>query len=407
MTFLYLILAAFFAGTGLGYLKFFMLGVLCDQVYSPADKQWVIQAVGAIITVGPCLIYAASGPLAAAHRKFRVMFFSGATTAALLLFGALTGWAGTPWLYVFSTGLIMGIFNPAKNAAIPLEAAYGKRSTELVNAALNISYLGGLLGGIPSGVWLYENHPNIGALTAILLFALAGLCGGLCRFQDESAHLQPFFPSVYNLLRDSSYLLRTYLVYILVSALIWGLASAVSLAITAYAEEQNLGDAVACSLMSVYAVIGVVIGCAFSPKLTPWRYRTIIISTSCMALVMVAIPLTSQVLGPAGFDLKPDLIYRCVGTLTLILGVMFGVSTNLIEGEYFSLIYREKKEGTGAALLSAGTAFFAFLFGGMIGLSIHGGWVSATTQFYWLAALTAVAALLTFKLPPNKNTNVT
>ena len=349
MTLLYLILAAFFGGFGLGYLKFFMLSLLCEEVYTPADKKWVIQVVGALITVGPCLMYAASGPLAAARRKSQVMCSSALVTAGVLAIGTLTGWAGTPWSYVFLTGLVMGVFNPAKNAAIPLEAVYGRRTNESVNAALNIAYLGGLLGGIPSGAWFYEIHPQAGACAAMLIFAGAGAFGALCRYEEESSHLREFRPAMHDLLSDTRLLLRKYTVYLFASPVIWGLASAVSLAVTAYAEEQQLGDSVACSLMSVYAVIGVALGCAFSPKLAPWRHQAVTLAVAGMALIMFCVPLTVNLLGGNHLNFSLNTVYWSVGALTLLLGILFGIATNLIEAQYFSLIYAEKKEGAGAA----------------------------------------------------------
>ena len=53
MNLLLLILAVFFAGLGLGYVKFFSLSYLSLFEYGPEDKIWIIQAIGALITFGP------------------------------------------------------------------------------------------------------------------------------------------------------------------------------------------------------------------------------------------------------------------------------------------------------------------------------------------------------------------
>ena len=102
--FAFLTAAAFFAGLGLGYLKFYLLGLL-TSLYEPVDKAWIIQAVGAIITLGPCVVYPISSPTAAAYCKRHVMAWSGWVTALVLLAGVLSGWAGSAWLYLFLSGM--------------------------------------------------------------------------------------------------------------------------------------------------------------------------------------------------------------------------------------------------------------------------------------------------------------
>jgi len=390
MNFLYLSCGAFFAGLGLGYIKFFLLGLLCNELYTLADKKWVIQAVGAIITVGPCVVYVAAGPLASAYKKQWIMFWSGALTALGMLAGFASNWAPNPWFYIFWAGLLMGVFNPAKNAVVPLEAAYGGCSTELINAVLNIAYLAGILGGIPAGAWFYDYHPALGALLVALVFAVAAVWGGLCSYPEETRHLRPFRQSSMQLLKESLCLLRKYALYLLAGPLIWGIASAVSLAITAYAQEEGLGGDVACSMLSVCAIGGVAIGALISPQFVRWRYQSAALAVVLMACVMLVLPSAVEMLKTT-LQLRPTTVYWYVATTTGMLGIMFGIATNLIEAEFFRLIYEEGKEGTGAALLSAGTAFFPFCIGGTIGWLLSRGWMSATSQFYLMAALTLAA----------------
>jgi MFS family permease len=407
MNFFSLIAAAFLGGFGLGFVKFFLLGHLCHQVYSINDKDWIIQLVGAVITAGPWLVYVVSGPLAAAYRKGAVMFWSGSVSAGGVMLGALSNWSGTAWLYIFLTGLVMGIFNPAKNAAIPLEAALSGRSTELINAALNISYIAGLLAGIPSGAWLYDAYPAHGGLMAVLILAGASACGNLCRYPEEAAHLQGFKTSFLSLIRDSSFLLKKYPVYLLVSPLIWGIASAVSLAVTAFAEQRGVADAVAASFMSVYAAVGVAAGNAITPKMVKVRHGAAALASAGMALVILAIPGSVCLLQGTWMPMPTRVLYWVIVALVVLLGLCFGIATNLLEAEFFSLVYKDRKEGTGAALLSAGTALFPFVLGGTIGLSLYRGWVTAASQFYWVAAASALAAGLILRLAIQKGVSNT
>ena len=59
MRFIFLLLACFFSALGLGYLKFFVLGYFSSDEgpYDLADKVWLIQTIGSIMTLGPMLAY--------------------------------------------------------------------------------------------------------------------------------------------------------------------------------------------------------------------------------------------------------------------------------------------------------------------------------------------------------------
>ena len=385
--------AAFAAGFGLGYAKFYLLGEI-SRAYPLDEKAWVIQAVGALITLGPFLAFAVSAPLAAAFPKAVVMCAAGFGTAVVLLIGVLNGWTGTAWLYLFLAGLVMGVFNSAKNAAVPLESGQTGRSTELVNALLGTTYILGLLTGIPTGTAAHERSGELGGILLCLSFVSAGILGWSCRFPSEPDHLRPFSRSLRVLGAETGHLARKYTLFLLSSPVLWGVASAASLAVAAYAEAEHLGSAVRCSLMAVYPVIGVMIGYVISGKCTGCRKTAIVGTCIGMAVNVLAIPGSVMWLKPAADVAQNGGIYWVATGLIVLLGMQFGIATNLIEAEYFRLTYAEKKEGTGAALLSALTALFPFLLGGFTGLALFRGWLSHTQQFVWLAGVCCIAAVM-------------
>lgn len=401
MNFLWLILAAFCAGLGLGYLKFFTLSYLSLMEYGPDDKIWIIQAIGALITFGPFLAYLVAGPTAAAFRKAALMRYSAAASAALLLAGLLLEWRGSAWFYVFLTGFIMGVFNPAKGASIPLESARSGRSTEFITAILAIVYIMGILAGAPFATEVFQRNPSLGAVISVLIFLLTALFGGMCFFPTEAAHLEPFKKSFWGLLEDTRWLFKNYWIYIVAPSMIWGMASATSLAVTAYAEERMLGTATKCSLMAAYATIGVIIGNAMSVRLKRVRYLAASVCSVGMVLVLVSIPLIVELSQPSMRIEENARLYLVLALDLGLLGLLFGIATNLIESEYYSLAYAARKEGTGSALLSAMTAFFPFVMGGAIALAVIMKLASAITQFAWLAFITMLPAglivLLAFK----------
>jgi long-chain-fatty-acid--[acyl-carrier-protein] ligase len=390
MTLFWLTISTLFAGFGLGYVKFFLLSILSGHDVS--HKNWLIQVVGAIITLGPFLVVLAASPLASSIRKRFILGTTCITTFFLLAFGACTDWLGTAWWYLFASGLIMGFYLPAKNAAVPLEAKHDHRSTESVNATLNIAYLLGLLTGIPAATLLYETDYTSGVLVLLLAFFCAGLAGLLCKFPEEEPHLMPFGQAVTNSGKATRHLLTHHRLPILVSGLIWGLANAISLAITAYAELLELGNSFECSLMSVYAIVGVSIGNIYAVYLSEVR-KTAVVSG------LITLFLTTAMVPPFCFIsllfFSPATTYWLLASLVALLGVGFGISTNLIEGEFYRRVFAEGMEGGGGAVLSASTAFFSCILGLLVGTALHSHILGSQSQFLVLAGI-VVAPLLLF-----------
>ena len=398
MNFAALLLGAMFSGLSLGYVKFYFLGVLSYEYYTPADKSWIIQTLGAIITLGPTLAFVFASPIASSFYKARIMRWCGLAAGAFMLLGYTSGWLGSGWLYVLGCGFVMGIFNPAKNAAVPLQADQAGRSTEFVNAMLGIVYILGILSGAPLATELYLSHPQAGAVLGALLFISAGIFGGLCSYQKERDHLRELRQASRDLIKDTWALFRSYPDFIIAPTMIWGMASATSLGITAYAEEMKLGDAVKCSFMAAYPVVGVMLGAVLSARLTKVRYLVSSVCALLMVWVVYSIPLLVRLVNPSSVVAENGFAYWALASYLGFLGFLFGLTTNLLESEYLRLVYRERKEGAGAAILSAMTALFPTLFGGVIALAVLQGWASSETQFTWLAVLTAIAAILILRL---------
>ncbi len=406
MSFLYLILASLFAGFGLGYIKFFVLTFLSHQTYTPGDKVWIIQIVGSLITIGPALIYFLSGPMAASFKKRWIMCLAAVAMSGAVFLAAVSNWLTSPWSYVFIIGLLMGIFNAARNAAVPLESASSGRSTEVVNGALNISFMFGLMLGVPIGTKLYFVNPSLGLALLTVVYLAAAAFSFFCHFPPEVANLKSFTKARKRIWHDSRYLYGKYPLYFSVVPLVWGLASALSLAVTAYAESSRLGDAVACSLLSVYAAVGVGSGNCLGALFRRRRYTACSVCNFGLLCFIILIPLTINLLQPSPIIEENGGIYWLISGIILIMGVLFGIVINLLESNCFNLVYLEKKEGSGAALMSASIAFSCFVCGGFVGLSIYYGLLSSISQFGFLAFLAGGATSIVYLLGLKKRENL-
>ncbi|MBT7854689.1 MAG: LysM peptidoglycan-binding domain-containing protein, partial [Opitutae bacterium] len=187
-----------------------------------------------------------------------------------------------------------------------------------------------------------------------------------------------------------------HILYLLSSPLIWGVGGAVSLAVTAYAEQQKLGGATECSLMSLYAAIGIIAGNVLSPRFAPKRYSAAFLSGLALLVLVSGIPVFVEV-GLHQVD-TPQALYLPLAAYMIGVGFFFGICLNLIDAEYLQRVGEEGKEGTGATLHSFCIAGFAFLVCAIVGLSILLRWMDAISQFVLLAALVAIGVIPMFLL---------
>ncbi len=400
-SFLFLCFASFFAGLSIGYIKFFLLGELVESIYTLNDKSWIIQTLGALITLGPCLIFFMSGPLAAAFKKSWVMYLSAACLAIIMLVGNLSHWLGSVWLYIFLAGLGLGIFNAARNSAVPIEAAKSEHSIEFINAWVNNLYLAGLLFGVPLGTEIHTIAPASGGYLNCLLFCFCSLFGLLSSIRGEHDHLKTFKEAQGKLTDDCLFLGKNFSLFLLSSPILWGIAGALSLAATAYVEQRGLASSLLASLMSIYAAFGVAAGNLIATKLSSQRYRAAFYMSILLALAVALTPISAEL--ALQFGLNNMQAYIAVSILMLVCGLSFGCATNLLEAEYLKEIYQFKQEGTGAALLSAKTAFWSFILGGLTGLAVHRGWLDLDSQFTGIASMALIVTVIIRKLEKQKN----
>jgi len=407
MPFIALLLATALTGFALGYSKLFWVGVLAGSIYTIQDKVWILQLAGALITIGPVLVYIVSGPMASASKKSRLMFLTSAACAIVYGLAFITGKGHWSWVYLFLTGLIMGVFSAGKMSCVVLESERSGRSPFTVNGAMSIVFLLGMLAGIPAGAHFGEFNPEQGLILSIIVFSLAAFASLQIRFPKES--LNDYQNSRQSLSRDTFTLLARLLPYLIASPLIWGVASSLSLAVTAYLEVKWVATAVGASLVSAYSALGIILGNALAPKLEKIRYEACLIFFGLMMLLIISYPVLFSLVPLAFVDpsLTGDLFaqareaaiqannlyYWLAGLIMFLIGLCFGVVTNIIDAECLQRAREIGHEGTGAALQSAGVAFFSFLLGGLSGLCLIFNLVTPETQFLLIFLVSLVVQM--------------
>ena len=205
-------------------------------------------------------------------------------TAIMLLFGYVTEFVGSIWIYIVLTGLITGFFNSTKMAAVPLQAVESGRTTTMVYGVLTIIFTVAMLVGIPVGMYMWETYPQNGIWIAIGVFAGAGILSIGNRYKIEN--LSPFIQRSRLIFSDTLLIVRNYWPFLLSGPVYWGVAGAVSLSITGFVEEVKLGGATMCSLMSLWAAVGIIAGNVASNWMVHIKYR---IASICGVLLIILI----------------------------------------------------------------------------------------------------------------------
>jgi long-chain-fatty-acid--[acyl-carrier-protein] ligase len=395
-------MATFLSAFGIGYCKFFALEFITEHYFSLEDKDWIIQLIGSIMTLGPFIVFPLSAPLSEATKKNKMLFITSGMTAAVLIVGFILNWAGSVWLYLFLIGLITGAFSVGKMASVPLEAKKGlvgdaseeKERIYSVNAGLTIIFIIGMLLGLFCGSkFYYTFSTSTGVLIAISVFLFSGVSGYNCKYENETT--VPLPEAFEGLIVDSLTIIVRYPLYLVSSPILWGIASALSLAVTAYATIKGLGTESECSLMPLYAAIGIIIGNVLSTKYTAFRYKASLITG---ALMSFSIPLVPIIVNMGLSIATPQTMYWLTSAFLIIIGGFFGCCTNLIDSEFLNLVGKEGKEGIGAAIQSVFLSFFTFLIGGGIGLAIVFDWVGLNSQFFLLSVLSLIGVFFVFVL---------
>ena len=300
-------------------------------------------------------------------------------TSAVMLAGFGVEWRYFPWLGLLVCGLLMGTYSAAKMSSVPIAAAHTGRSTTAVNAAMSVVFLLGLLFGLPTGTW------TAGAVQHHGYLALAGLCGvaalvsAFARFPNET--LRSFRAEQQTLVRETVRLYAEHPVYLVSGPLLWGVAGATNMALTAYVIGHGIASPQKAAFIPLYAAIGVIAGNLASPLFHRRRSVTAFGATLGMLATVLAIPHVAA----------RAVVIICV---VIVVGVMFGLATNLVDAAFLELAAAEGKEGVGAALQSATIAMCSVIVSGSIGTALLFHWVTPESQFLVLGALISVSAAL-------------
>ena len=386
LVYISLMISTFLSAFVLGMIQFYILEHLI-AIRGEESREWMIQLVSVVITIGSVLVYIISGPLASAVKKRWVMAGSLWLAAAVILFGGLSNWLFTHWLYLGVVGLLLGIFTAAKMASVPLASNAIGRTTTMVNAGMTIAYLLGILSGLPCGIFAYNKFPEYGWIIGLTILIIAGTSGSFCKFHDEKR--SNFFVEEQKLIRQTGYLVKTYWLYLASAPVLWGVAGASNMAVTAFVIKKGTATPQQAAFISLWAAIGVICGNAISPFMNKIRFKCSAAASFCMILCVMVFPIAAS-------------SHFLIIIIVILFGVFFGIASNIIESSYLHEIGKEGKESIGSALSSAALAFCIVATSGVVAFALKKKLVSSTTQFIIIMIIISIP--LFFSLVLNKIT---
>jgi len=355
-------------------------------------RDWLLQVISAFVAAGTVGMYFISGPLAAAFRKRYVMCVAACLSALVFFVGASLHWWPSPWLYLFVLGMLLGSFNAGKMASAPLVADLTGMSVTATNAGMSVVFLIGVLSGFPAGSALEHRFPAQGHILPVCLLALAGVFGFFCRYRNEVP--RRFIDEERNIIHDTGFLFRHHWLFLAAGPLLWGVANAAQLAAMAMAVRDNMATKAVASMIPLWAVVGSVLGTIVSPFFHKKRYETAVVCAFIMSMALPFFPRVNVSSALLPFFSHVTVSYALLAGSFVVLGIFFGIATNLIDAAYLEAVGKERKEGQGAALQSAMISFSMTAASGTIGIAVRRDWIEPNTQFALLAAFGMLAVVL-------------
>ncbi|MFM2091825.1 MAG: hypothetical protein RLZZ127_2314 [Planctomycetota bacterium] len=365
------------------------------------EQEAISQGMAAILTLGVFLGFAVNSPLSGALRAGPMFAASCAALAVL----ALATIGINPWLLAAVIGITYGAACAARGKVIPLLAEGTGRHNTTVSGVINAALVVGLLAGTVAGVGLgqafvgSQSHALDAAGVRTSAFIPAALvdapwmahaviaalfAGGAVlsfRVRTPDAPVIPFGHGLRHLAGDTWAMLRSHWALLISGGLIWGVASAASLAVLVWSIKEVGLDPVTAATISVFAAVGAIAGNLVSSRFN--RRRWVILSLLLLGGSLLAVPWLVQgyVSGAAAM----------VG-----VGVFFSIPTNIVDARLLHLANEEGLPGRGSTVMSLLHNVFILVVGLGLAVPLFLGAIDAYEQFVVLAAFTVAAAAVAF-----------
>lgn len=352
-------------------------------------EEAVGQGMATMLTFGVLIGFAVNSPLAGAW-KVAPLF---ALSCGLVALGILGSTWLNPWPIAFIIGLAYGTACAARGKVIPLLAfATGRHNTQVsgyINAALVVGLLSGTMFGNVLGDVFVNNTFKLewvrDWMAHVLLagfMAVATFLSILVRVEDP--HPTPFAQGMRELISGTITMCRSHWALLASGGLIWGIASAASLAVFLYGvEELGLPQSKAATV-GLFVAIGAILGNLASDWLDRRRY--VMLCLILLAVGIFAFPFVVQRFRDFGGG------YPAAAAMMVIVSFLFAVPANVLDARLLYLTAKEGHAGRGSTVMSMIHNCFILITGFALSVPLFLSLISAQQQFTIMAVVSLITA---------------
>ena len=352
-------------------------------------SEMVSQGLASTLTVGILLGYLVNAPLAGAWRVGPLF-----TVAVLgMTAGAILSLLVNPWLIALLVGASYGTACAARGKSVPLlGGGCGRNDTfvsGIINAALVVGLLAGTVLGNALGEWFISDPHS--PTKAAVIFTSPVLAHGLlvafllaCLAISTRIRLPPaegtgFLAGLRSLIGITFGMLKRHPILLVSGGISWGVASAASLAVLVYGVNDLGMKPVTASTLAVFPAVGAILGNLASGRLERRRY--VLTGFGLLATTIALFPLIVTGWGSAA-------------VVMVVVGFLFGVSTNVIDARFLALAGREGKAGYGGTVFSMVHNVLILMVSLSLAIGLSQQFLNSKSQFFLLAGWIALALVI-------------
>ena len=395
------ILVTFLTGMGFASLKFVLITEIA-LAYDPAThqplpfehlemiiqrckdndtfKEAVGQGLATMLTFGVLVGFLINSPLAGAWRVAPLF----ALSCGMVGLGMLAALGVNPWPICFVIGLAYGTACAARGKVIPLLAKEtGRHNTQVsgyINAALVVGLLGGTVFGNVLGDYLVRDirgwewpRPWMAHVLLAAFMGVATWMSFLVRVSDP--HPTPFGQGMRELITGTVSMCRRHWALLAAGGLIWGIASAASLAVFLYGVSDLGLDQTKAASVAAFAAVGAILGNVVSDWLDRRRYVML-----CLGGLAIGIFLFPYVAHG----------YAMAAAMMVLVSFLFAVPANILDARLLFLTAQEGYAGRGSTVMSLIHNVFILITGFTLSVPLFLSWIDARSQFTIMAVVAIV-----------------
>ncbi|MFA5916621.1 MAG: MFS transporter [Candidatus Gracilibacteria bacterium] len=326
--------------------KYFLWGDLGDSLKPDLQK------IAGYMSLGGVFAYLIGGAFASTFLKKYYLFIISIFTFIFLLSSYLFGFStNTSFAFIITLiGFLYGLWNVVKSVLISMEIKKTGLRETVVNAYVGMVFVIFLIVGSILGNLIFEKlgHNGYIVLMGLMLF------GSIISFNLDYDKIPFSFltkngwkiylfgrkesltKAIKAYIPDLKYIVKKYLYVIIGSSLLWAITTIVSQSSVEYSVNTFGIEASKASFLLLYSAVGAIAGNILSMKMNTNRWKFFIIFNTLFSFVIIAFPFFAK-----------SFLY--INIMASILGIFFGIISNLVDSYLMKSFGDENKKEYGAS----------------------------------------------------------